>query len=502
MKWSRKILGKRLFEMMLKSTFYGHFVAGEDQPSIQPLVDRINRFGVGAILDYSVEEDMPHSKAVEAEMESCVSHGEEAITVQKDRHKQFKAYPKFADRREDVASARTYFYHDEAKCDDNLDTLLRCIDVAGATSDDGFAAVKLTALGRPQLLLNLSEVLTQTRNVFIKMVGCGDSDLLEQKLSRESFQRQLFEMGITSRDETGEWFTWMDKNQSGWIDLLDWDRLMQPDLKLSKLLKVPKLERGKLHPYLLTLTDEEEKQMKRMLRRIDALAKRAKEKNVRLMVDAEQTYFQPAISRLAIEMMRKFNKEKAVIFNTYQCYLKQCSNSLNIDLELSKREDFYFGAKLVRGAYMDQERKRAKEIGYPDPIHVCYNDTNQCYHSSLDRILEDIKIRPKINVMVASHNEDTVRLAVKRMEELNIGAEDKLVYFGQLLGMCDQVSFTLGQAGYAVYKYVPYGPVEDVIPYLSRRALENRGMLKGVAKERNLLWQELKRRILQGQITG
>ncbi|PIK46149.1 putative proline dehydrogenase 1, mitochondrial-like [Apostichopus japonicus] len=422
--------------------------------------------------------------------------------VAADRHKQFQAYPQFADRREDVASARTYFYHDEGKCDENLDVLLNCIDVAGSTSTDGFAAIKLTALGRPQLLLNLSEVLTQTRNIFIKMVGWKQSsDLIEQRLSRDEFQRQLYEMGITSRDETGEWFTWMDNNQSGSIDLLDWDRLMQPNLKLSKLFKVPRLEKGKLHPILLTLTEEEEVQMKRMLRRIDSLAKRATEKNVRLMVDAEQTYFQPAISRLAIEMMRKFNKQKAVIFNTYQCYLKQCSNNLCLDLELSKREDFWFGSKLVRGAYMDQERKRAQEIGYLDPINQDYDATSQFYHGCLDMILNEISSRPKINVMVASHNEDTIRIAVNRMKELNISANDQLVYFGQLFGMCDQVSFTLGQAGYAVYKYVPYGPVKDVIPYLSRRAFENRGMLQGVTKERELLWKELKRRILNGEFS-
>ncbi|XP_038059543.1 proline dehydrogenase 1, mitochondrial-like [Patiria miniata] len=497
MKFSRKILGKRLFELAMDATFYGHFVAGRDQASIKPTIDRLAQFGVGSILDYSVEEDMPHSEAVEAEMESCVSHAE---TEKEETHlKQFKAYREFADRRTDVESARTYFYEDEEKCDDNLKTLLDCVDVAGATSSDGFAAVKFTALGRPQMLLNLSEVLVRTRHVFVQMAH-ANSALIDLQLTKEQFQSELEALGLTSRDDTNEWFTWMDFDKDGRIDLLDWDRLMEPEIKLTKIFKVPQIQRGHLEPLQLSLTEEEESQMKRMLSRINTLAKRARDKGVRLMIDAEQSYFQPAINRLAMELMRKFNKERPIIFNTYQCYLKQTFNNLNIDIELAHREGFHFGAKLVRGAYMDQERKRAKEIGYEDPINPDYEATSAMYHRCLDFVLQTIQSRGKVNIMVASHNEKTIRFAVERMEELNIKPEDRLVYFGQLLGMCDQVSFPLGQGGYAVYKYVPYGPVEDVLPYLSRRALENRGMLKGVKKERRLLWQELTRRIRHGQV--
>nr|XP_054775410.1 proline dehydrogenase 1, mitochondrial-like [Lytechinus pictus] len=446
--FSRKILGKRLFEALMKATFYGHFVAGEDQPSIKPKVERLNRYGVGAILDYSVEEDIPHNQAVDAEMESCISEADHDEKDDAKHLKQFMAHPEFGDRREGVSSARTYFYTDEKKCDDNLETLMECIRVAGATSDDGFCAVKLTALGRPQILVSI--------------------DLL-------SF---------------GFW----------WIDLLDWECLVQPDLKLSKILKAPRIEGDKLELLQFILTEEEEQQTKRMLQRVNELAKCARDKNVRVMVDAEQTYFQPAISRLTIEMMRKFNREKPVIYNTYQCYLRHAYNCLKADMELARREGFHFGAKLVRGAYMDQERKRAEDIGYDDPINPTYEATNESYHRCLDMALDTIKTRGQTNIMVASHNQDTVRHAVQRMEELGIGPKDRLVYFGQLLGMCDQVSFPLGKMGYAVYKYVPYGPVDDVLPYLSRRAQENSGMLKGVTQERKLMRQELTRRITTGQL--
>ncbi|XP_071497117.1 proline dehydrogenase 1, mitochondrial-like [Diadema antillarum] len=498
---SRKMLGKRLFEALMKATFYGHFVAGEDQPSIQPLVARLNRYGVGAILDYSVEEDIPHNKAVDVEMESCISGAE---GEDESKHlRQFQAHREFGDRREGVSSARTYFYTDEKKCDDNLETLMNCIRVAGATSDDGFTAIKLTALGRPQILLNLSEVITRTRQMFLRMMGEEEDqhvDLLSHLLTRDRFVSELEFMGITSRDECGQWFTWVDADKDGCIDLLDWECLVQPDLKLSKILKAPRLEGDKLELLQFTLTEEEEQQMKRMLQRVNELAKCARDQNVRLMVDAEQTYFQPAISRLTMEMMRKFNKSKPIIFNTYQCYLKQTYNTMCVDLELARREDFYFGAKLVRGAYMDQERKRAADIGYEDPVNPTYDATNESYTRCLDSVLDLIQAGRKINIMVASHNEDTVQHTVQRMQDLDIGPRDRLVYFGQLLGMCDQVSFPLGEMGYAVYKYVPYGPVDDVLPYLSRRAQENSGMLQGVTRERELLWQELKRRVRQGEV--
>uniref|UniRef100_A0A672PNZ2 Proline dehydrogenase n=1 Tax=Sinocyclocheilus grahami TaxID=75366 RepID=A0A672PNZ2_SINGR len=216
---------------------------------------------------------------------------------------------------------------------------------------------------------------------------------------------------------------------------------------------------------------------------------------VRLMVDAEQTYFQPAISRLTLEMQRIFNREKPNIFNTYQCYLREAYDNVSVDVELSRREGWYFGAKLVRGAYMCQERSRAAEIGYEDPINPDYETTNRMYHKCLEYILEEINHNRMANVMVASHNEDTVKFTLEK-DRLSLTC----VCFGQLLGMCDQISFPLaGQAGFPVYKYVPYGPVNEVIPYLSRRAQENRGFMKGSQRERSLLWKELKRRLFMKQ---
>jgi proline dehydrogenase len=243
----------------------------------------------------------------------------------------------------------------------------------------------------------------------------------------------------------------------------------------------------------LSLTEQELKEMDNLTHRMNTIASHAKKKGVRLMVDAEQTYFQPAITRITLDAMRIFNKESPIVFNTYQCYQKDAPNLVDVDLEFSRREGFCFAGKLVRGAYMEQERMRAGELEYSDPIHDTYSDTNECYNKLLTTILQEVK-HNKANVMVASHNEESVRHTIATMKELGIQPDEDKVFFGQLLGMCDVITYALGSAGYAAYKYVPYGPVEEVMPYLSRRAMENRSLMKGVVKERDMLWSELVRR--------
>lgn len=141
-------------------------------------------------------------------------------------------------------------------------------------------------------------------------------------------------------------------------------------------------------------------------------------------------------------------------------------NLVTTDIELAKREGFYFAAKLVRGAYMEQERARALDLGYDDPIHDTVEDTNTCYNNILTHVLDEVR-HNDANVMVASHNEESVRHAVRYMSHHNLCPNGNKVFFGQLLGMCDAITYALGSSGYSAFKYVPYGPVEEVLWCLS-----------------------------------
>ncbi|NWI59767.1 PROD dehydrogenase, partial [Calyptomena viridis] len=415
------------------------------------------------------------------------------------KEKQYRAHQGFGDHCGD----HTYFYPDEAKCDQHMETFLHCIDASSGSSQDGFSAIKLTALARPQFLVQFSEVLVKWRRFFLQMAAeqhQAGRAVLEIKLEVEKLQEALANLNIVTKAESQEWFTVKSLGTSGTVDLLDWNSLFDSCIKISKPLLIPNRQTGKLEPLLSRFSKEEDLQMKRVLQRMDVLSKRAMEKGTRLMVDAEQSYFQPAISRLTVETQRLFNRNQAIIFNTYQCYLKEAYDNVTGDMELSRREGWHFGTKLVRGAYMEQERERAAQMGYEDPINPTYEKTNEMYHRCLDYVLEEIKHRRKASVMVASHNEDTVKFTLRRMMELGIHPSEKKVCFGQLLGMCDQITFPLGQAGFPVYKYVPYGPVNEVLPYLSRRAQENRGFMQRANRERDLLWKEVKRRLLAGNL--
>ncbi|XP_016986565.1 proline dehydrogenase 1, mitochondrial isoform X1 [Drosophila rhopaloa] len=515
MKWSKNVLGQRLFTALMKATFYGHFVAGEDQVKIIPTLERLRSFGVKPILDYSVEEDITQEEAEKREVESSVSSAGDK--KEEGSMPQYHVDKSFADRRYKVSSARTYFYLNEATCERNMEIFIKCLEAVsdddrkapravatGATFGTGITAIKLTALGRPQLLLQLSEVIMRTRKYMEDMVG-GQGNVLTHHKTIKDLEKYYSSLG--DNKDVKEFLNNVTSDKEGILHLFPWSGIVDEDSQLSDTFRVPDPQTGQMRRLISQIPPKEEEMFRNMIRRLNTIVKAAADLDVRIMVDAEQTYFQPAISRITLEMMRKYNKEKAIVFNTYQCYLRETFREVNTDLEQAKRQNFYFGAKLVRGAYMDQERDRAKSLGYPDPVNPTFEATTDMYHKTLSECLRRIKLMKdcdddarKIGIMVASHNEDTVRFAIQQMKEIGISPEDKVICFGQLLGMCDYITFPLGQAGYSAYKYIPYGPVEEVLPYLSRRAQENKGVLKKIKKEKRLLLSEIRRRLLRGQL--
>ncbi len=239
------------------------------------------------------------------------------------------------------------------------------------------------------------------------------------------------------------------------------------------------------------LTIDEEQEWNRVVERYDEACKLAKEKDILLLIDAEESWMQNAADAIVEDMMRKYNTEKPVVFTTLQLYrwdrldyLKQLHNR-------AKAEGFKLGMKIVRGAYMEKERERAEDKGYSSPICKNKQETDENFNDTLTYILDNIE---DISLFIGTHNEESSYLAMELMQKKNIAINDNRVWFGQLYGMSDHISFNLSKAGYNVAKYVPFGPVKDVMPYLIRRAEENTSVAGQTSRELNLLKQEKKRR--------
>jgi proline dehydrogenase len=240
-----------------------------------------------------------------------------------------------------------------------------------------------------------------------------------------------------------------------------------------------------------TLSSEEQAALDRVRQRIHKICKHGHASNVRVLIDAEETWIQDPIDQIANEMMAMFNKEKAIVFNTYQMYRTASLGNLKAAYQLATAQNFFLGAKLVRGAYMEKERERAAQQGYESPIHPTKEATDQAFNDALTFCVEN---RQRTAVMCGSHNEYSNQYLTTLMEKYGIRHDDDRVWFAQLYGMSDNISFNLAKAGYKVAKYVPYGPVRSVMPYLFRRAQENTSVVGQSSRELTLIRKELQRR--------
>ncbi|HEY4195060.1 MAG TPA: proline dehydrogenase family protein [Mucilaginibacter sp.] len=239
------------------------------------------------------------------------------------------------------------------------------------------------------------------------------------------------------------------------------------------------------------LTADEQTEWQKVQDRVLAICTKAHESGVPVMIDAEETWIQETIDLLALNMMRKFNKEKAIVYNTYQLYRHDKLASLEQDHAVAVKERFILGAKLVRGAYMEKERKRAAEMGYASLIQPDKQSTDKAYDAALHFCIENIE---SVAFVAGTHNENSCRVLADLLNEKKIAHNHSHVYFSQLLGMSDNLSFNLADAGYNVAKYVPYGPVKSVLPYLFRRAQENTAIAGQMSRELSLIIKERKRR--------
>ncbi|KAF1772282.1 FAD-linked oxidoreductase-like [Phytophthora cactorum] len=414
----------------------------EDVNEIRPVIRKLETAGIGAILDFAAEADVEQPRDLNGVDQNLVS-------------------------------ARTYAYDGEAACDANAAISRHAIidaSEAASTGEPAFVAIKCTALGKPELLMRMSAIIVQAQLLFHTLDGPNlsraKSRYLERMIDYPTLSAGLRNAGVDATEEEIEkLFNELDQSSGdGVIDYVDWVSFLDPfDLTMGPLTQFIEEE---------PLSDNEKTQLRNMIARLESLANDAAERGVKLMVDAEQTYMQPAIDHLTLNLQR--------------------NDRIDIDLERARREKFRFAAKLVRGAYMVQERKRARDKGYSDPIHDTIEDTHVNYDAQVTKLLRNNHLA---SFMVATHNEQSVVNTVQQMQDIGISRAAGGVYFGQLLGMCDHVSYTLGANAYKVFKYVPYGPIHEVLPYLIRRAQENSGLMSGAQLEMRMLSTEIKRRM-------
>lgn len=241
----------------------------------------------------------------------------------------------------------------------------------------------------------------------------------------------------------------------------------------------------------LTATEQEE--WNRVVERFEKLCKAAHDKDVAVLIDGEESWMQDAADDLVAQMMKKYNKERAIVFNTLQMYRWDRLDYLKKLHEEAKKEGFFIGMKLVRGAYMEKENNRAEEKGYKSPICVSKQATDDNYNAAVDYMLDHLD---NMSIFAGTHNEESSYKLMQQMQEKNIAPNDSRIWFGQLYGMSDNISYNLAANGYNVAKYLPFGPVRDVMPYLIRRAEENTSVAGQTSRELGLIKAEKERRKL------
>ncbi len=239
------------------------------------------------------------------------------------------------------------------------------------------------------------------------------------------------------------------------------------------------------------LSEEESTAWAQVQQRVDSICKKAFECNVPVLVDAEDSWIQNPIDDLAYEMMAKYNREKAIVFNTFQMYRADMLGNLKKAFQEATSQNYFLGAKLVRGAYMEKEIARSAQLNYSNPIHPTKTATDEVFNQGLAFCLEN---KSRIGLVCGSHNEYSNQYLASLIEKNGVKRNDPQVWFAQLMGMSDNISFNLAKAGYNVAKYVPYGPVEAVMPYLLRRASENTSVAGQSSRELTLIRKELRRR--------
>jgi proline dehydrogenase len=321
---------------------------------------------------------------------------------------------------------------------------------------------------------------------------CGGTTLLESQPAIERLAKlgvnSVLDYGAEAKESEEDFNRTMSEN----LRAIDFGSRLPSvpviSTKITGLARFGLLEKISSNP---NISPEDKGEFKNVLKRVDAICHHAAQVGMSVFIDAEETWIQPAIDLLANRMMKRYNKEKVVVFNTFQMYRTDRLAFLMESFDLAKQQGYLLGAKLVRGAYMDKERKRAEDMGYPSPIQPNKEATDHDYDLGVKFCIENYE---QIALCNASHNANSSLKMAALISAKNLPKNHPHLQFCQLLGMSDNMTFNLAKAGYNVAKYMVYGQVKEVIPYLIRRSHENSSVTGDVSRELDLILKEVRRR--------
>ena len=460
----RKVFGNWTTDTIVRYSFFQQFCGGENHDQVVKKMKELKKYGLNSILDYAAEDEGTSPRTEKAKAEEIIPLNQ---------------------------PAREYDYENEHQCNAHLETFLKCIRTVhdGINESKQFAAMKVTGLGSPQLLRRVSTVITQ-----IHATVYASDETKKGYLTRDEFSK-VMRIFSNDNDLIEEFLDHLDPNKKNAIDYLDLTSAAFA-LNFDSETSIKFMD---IVPNNVKFSTEERDLIHALLARTNKIAKEASHLGVGLLVDAEQSWFQPAIDGLTVGLQQKYNHvdvcDRPVIFTTYQCYRKDALDHIKEDVERSKRLKYHHASKLVRGAYMEKERARALEFGYPSPIHNNIQETNNCYNNAVDYLLREMKYDSGLEFMCATHNQESIEFAIERFHRLGLdGTHNHRLSFAQLYGMSDDLTMPLGENGYNVYKYLPYGKIHEVIPYLLRRAQENGDVLGKFLHEKKLIYNELRQR--------
>ncbi|KAI9022924.1 FAD-linked oxidoreductase-like protein [Phycomyces nitens] len=444
---------------IIKHTFFRQFCGGETAEECRPIMERLEQAGIHSILDLSMESDIKGTNETKEDrgdaLAEMIKHGIRTISP-------------------------------------------RC----PSPKISAFTAIKISGLTSPELLLTINRVLTSLQTQFDahQVNGCLSADRLDQIIKDHLPRPKSDHQRMERKRLVGQLET---------VDQVQFDSLFDlqgPNREIWWTCSAG--DKG-------FLSAQEWKEYDGVVNRLEDICGLAKDLGVGIMIDAEQSYFQEAIDHFGLHLQQKFNRIKteseALVYNTYQMYTKSGQRKLERDTRRAEQQEFTLAIKLVRGAYMVSELKRAKDMGYPSPIQDTLEDTHTSFNGAILFLLNKLQeydrstdqtLSPTtapVVFMVASHNRESVVLTVQEMDRHSLSPQSRVIQFGQLYGMQDQMSYILGKYGYSIYKYLPYGKIDQVLPYLVRRAQENSAIFESVSTEQRLLLQEIKRRVFNGK---